>query len=137
MAGVIDPDFTGKLQVILHNFGHTVQSIKPGQRMAQLMIENASTVPVQIVESLATTTRGNHRFGSTETRIESSEKESTEETVPNNMTTTHIDNIGKPQYDIRIMPYQNHHHSHHYHNITMTQLSLHSTLSLPPPKLQS
>ena len=66
LAGVIDPDYRGDVTVLLQNFGNTHQIIKPGQRIAQLILENASMPPVNVVNDLVTTSRGNNGFGSTE-----------------------------------------------------------------------
>ena len=39
IAGVVDPDYTGNIGVVLHNFGTTEQKIVRGERMAQLIPE--------------------------------------------------------------------------------------------------
>ena len=64
-AGVIDPDYTGEIGVVLFNLGANEFLIQPGDRIAQLILEQAVTVPVQVVESLDMTTRGSGGFGST------------------------------------------------------------------------
>ena len=69
MAGVIDPDYTGEVKVILHNFGTTTQVVQPQQKIAQLILERAQTPTITIVESLATTIRGDKGFGSTDKPI--------------------------------------------------------------------
>ena len=66
LAGVIDPDYTGEVKVILHNFGQEPQEIAPQQKIAQLILENVATPSTKIVESLAETLRGNNGFGSTD-----------------------------------------------------------------------
>ncbi len=66
LAGVIDPDYTGEVKVILHNFGDEVQTITPQQRIAQIILEKVSTPTPTIVNELATTIRGERGFGSTE-----------------------------------------------------------------------
>ena len=66
MAGVIDPDYRGQLKVLLHNFGTKPQLIKPGQRIAQLIIERAHTPDVEPVDHLDDTDRGIHGLGSTD-----------------------------------------------------------------------
>ena len=40
LAGVIDPDYTGEVKVILHNFGKEQQTLEPQQRIAQAILEN-------------------------------------------------------------------------------------------------
>ena len=67
MAGVIDPDYRGHVKVLLHNFGKTPQLFKPGQRIAQLILERAHMPDVDIVPHLDDTDRGDKGFGSTET----------------------------------------------------------------------
>ena len=67
MAGVIDPDFTGNIGAVLHNFGQKSQTIKSGQKIAQLIFENISCPKVQQVRKLKSTRRANKGFGSTDT----------------------------------------------------------------------
>ena len=66
LAGVIDPDYRGELQIILQNFGSTIQTIQPQQRIAQLILEQAVTPPVITTSNLTETDRGDKGFGSTE-----------------------------------------------------------------------
>lgn len=49
-AGVIDSDYRGLLGVLLFNFGQEDFSIKPGDRIAQLVLERIETPDVQVVE---------------------------------------------------------------------------------------
>ena len=44
MAGVIDQDYTGTITVVLHNFGDTPQTLRRGDKIAQMVIENAGSV---------------------------------------------------------------------------------------------
>jgi dUTP pyrophosphatase len=67
LAGVVDADYRGELIVLL-----TVLSKSPaplvishGDRVAQLIIERASTPDVEVVDSLDDTSRGSGGFGST------------------------------------------------------------------------
>jgi dUTP pyrophosphatase len=71
LAGVIDPDYRGNVMVLIQNFGEEHQILKKGQRIAQLILENASTPPAQVVNDLVRTERGTQGFGSTETRSKS------------------------------------------------------------------
>ena len=64
-GGVIDPDFTGELQVLLHNCGTTPFTVNKGDRIAQLILERFESSPIQLVDSIAATTRGEQGFGST------------------------------------------------------------------------
>lgn len=67
-AGVIDPDYTGELKVVL--FNHDPKQtfvIRPGYRIAQLILERYETVDVEEVEGDMGiyTDRGVNGFGST------------------------------------------------------------------------
>jgi len=64
-AGVIDPDYTGEVKVLLFNDGEGHFEIKKGDRIAQLIIERCDTPPVEEVDSLDNTERGEGGFGST------------------------------------------------------------------------
>lgn len=64
-AGVIDADYRGPLGVILFNFGDVEFVIKKGDRIAQLILEKISILPVEDVEELDETNRGAGGFGST------------------------------------------------------------------------
>ncbi|UZJ54207.1 hypothetical protein CBS101457_003527 [Exobasidium rhododendri] len=64
-AGVIDSDYRGLLGVILFNFGSEDFAVKPGDRIAQLILERIETPEVEVVEDLDETTRGAGGFGST------------------------------------------------------------------------
>lgn len=43
LAGVIDPDYTGEVMVVLQNFGSTSQTLTSGDKIAQFVVEKAST----------------------------------------------------------------------------------------------
>ena len=64
-AGVIDPDFTGELQVVLFNHAKEDFVISKGDRIAQLVLEKYSDVPCVEVDELPSTERGDKGFGST------------------------------------------------------------------------
>ena len=66
MAGVIDPDYTGNVGVVLHNFGTTSQEVQHGDKVAQLLFEMVKTPKVKQVDVLTATERGNEGFGSTD-----------------------------------------------------------------------
>ena len=66
-AGVIDSDYTGPLGIVMINNGVKDFEIKPGDRVAQLLLERVSVPDVEEVESLEVTQRGNKGFGSTGT----------------------------------------------------------------------
>jgi len=64
-AGVIDADYRGEVGVVLFNLGTKEFTIAPGDRIAQLVLEQIVMVPVQEVTELETTVRGIGGFGST------------------------------------------------------------------------
>ena len=66
MAGVIDPDYTGNIGVVLHNFGSHPQSIKQNQKIAQLLFESITCPRMKSVPKLKTTRRANKGYGSTD-----------------------------------------------------------------------
>lgn len=65
LAGVCDSDFRGEIKVILINHGKEGFKIKKGDRIAQLILEKISSLPLEIVEELDDTKRGEGGFGST------------------------------------------------------------------------
>jgi deoxyuridine 5'-triphosphate nucleotidohydrolase len=65
-AGVIDPDYTGEILILLHNFGKETQRIEPGMKIAQFIVENSSCPIIEEVKELKSTHRGNNGFGSTD-----------------------------------------------------------------------
>ena len=74
-AGVIDPDFTGTIKVILHNFGDTTFDIKKGDRIAQLIMESYKAgTTTTTSKPLEPTDRGEGEFGSTGTRSSTMDK---------------------------------------------------------------
>ena len=65
-AGVIDPDYTGSIKVILHNFGPTPYTVKQGDRIAQLVLEKISQPDIKVdKKEFKQTKRGENGFGST------------------------------------------------------------------------
>ena len=64
-VGVIDSDYRGELMVPLHNHGKDVQTVLPGERIAQLAVIPYLTATFTEVESLTETERGEGGFGST------------------------------------------------------------------------
>lgn len=66
LAGVVDPDFRGQLMVVLLNTDrHTTVRIEPGERIAQAILEQASTAEVMEVNISDLTQRASGAFGST------------------------------------------------------------------------
>jgi len=64
-AGVIDPDYTGEIHVLLFNQGSETFEIKTGDRIAQLILERFEFHEVRQVDSITETVRGSGGFGST------------------------------------------------------------------------
>jgi dUTP pyrophosphatase len=69
LAGVIDPDYTGEVKVVLQNLDPTQPFvIRPGYRIAQLILEQCVTPEVNEIPGECTglvTERGTGGFGST------------------------------------------------------------------------
>ena len=86
-AGVIDPDYTGTLKIILHNFGSTPYTVTKGDRIAQLVLERYAKPKIEITtpNNIPATERGDQGFGSSDVTIR---------------TTTANDNNTPPQADI-------------------------------------
>lgn len=61
MAGVIDSDYRGEINIILYNSGYETFSYNKGHRLAQLIIQEYLTLE----EESIVYTRGNGGFGST------------------------------------------------------------------------
>ncbi len=64
-VGVIDSDYRGEFIVALHNHGDEMQTVVPGDRIAQLLIVPVLTPLYQECEELSDTNRGAGGFGST------------------------------------------------------------------------
>ena len=67
LAGVIDSDYRGELIILLINLGTESVSFKAGDRIAQLIIENAAPSTFEFADDLSDTTRGDGGFGSSGT----------------------------------------------------------------------
>ncbi len=64
-VGVIDSDYRGEIRVVLLNHSNQVQTVAPGERIAQLIITPVLTPAYDEVEELSDTQRGEGGFGST------------------------------------------------------------------------
>lgn len=64
-VGVIDSDYRGEFMVALHNHGAVPQTIRHGDRIAQLLITPVITPGFTEVSTLSDTDRGIGGFGST------------------------------------------------------------------------
>ena len=63
--GIIDSDYTGEVGVILHNASDDRFTVKPGDRIAQLLIVKCEHFMFNEVAELKQTDRGDGGFGST------------------------------------------------------------------------
>lgn len=64
-VGVIDSDYTGEIIVGLCNLSDEPYTIEPGERFAQLVVMNVTTVNIEWDEHPETTERSDGGFGST------------------------------------------------------------------------
>ena len=64
-VGVIDPDYRGEIMVSLFNHSKEIQTVEPGERIAQLVITPYITADWNVVDELEDTQRGEGGFGST------------------------------------------------------------------------
>ena len=66
-AGVVDRDYRGELKVVIFNHDlKDIYTVKPGYRIAQLVLEKVDCPEVEeILETLQETDRGDGGFGST------------------------------------------------------------------------
>ena len=67
LVGIIDSDYQGELKVSFWNRGTSPQSIRPLERIAQLLFLPIATPTLEIVEEMAESERGTGGFGSTGT----------------------------------------------------------------------
>ena len=82
-AGVIDADYTGDIQVMIHNFGNQPQQFQPGDKIAQLVIESINlSTPITWSSELPATERGSNGFGSSD-RVESTTTTVPDSNMPN------------------------------------------------------
>ncbi len=63
--GTIDADYRGEIKVILINLSAEEQTIQPGDRIAQMVLQKVEKIAWQPAETLDTTERGEGGFGST------------------------------------------------------------------------
>ena len=65
LAGVVDADYRGEIQCLLHNTGDKVVELPAQTKICQLIIEKIVTPTAVWVDSLPDTNRGEGGFGST------------------------------------------------------------------------
>ncbi len=63
--GTIDADYRGEVGVVLVNLGTEPFVVRPGDRIAQLVIAPVSRVALAVVSELPSTDRGDGGYGST------------------------------------------------------------------------
>ena len=66
--GTIDADYRGEIGVIMINLGQRTFEIKPGERIAQLVVTRYLRIELEEVPDLRATERGEGGFGHTGTR---------------------------------------------------------------------
>lgn len=62
--GTVDYGYTGSIRVTLFNLGDRSYTIRPGDKIAQLVIVPLCLPPLEIVDFLERTERGDNGFGS-------------------------------------------------------------------------
>ena len=63
--GTIDADYRGEIKVKLINFGKEEIAIKPGMRIAQMILCPIVRADLEVIDELPSTNRGEGGFGST------------------------------------------------------------------------
>ncbi|MDC3110778.1 dUTP diphosphatase [Pelagibacteraceae bacterium] len=63
--GTVDSDYRGEIKVILVNISNDKYTIKPGDRIAQMVLSQFIQGQFELVENLDETDRGSSGFGST------------------------------------------------------------------------
>ena len=63
--GTVDADFRGELKVVLINLSNETQTIHPGDRIAQMVIQKVEKVRLTQVNEINCTVRGEGGFGHT------------------------------------------------------------------------
>ena len=64
-VGVVDCNYRGEVCVALHNHGEYIREVKPGERIAQMVVMPYVNVSLELAEDLSDTDRGEGGFGST------------------------------------------------------------------------
>ena len=64
LAGVIDSDYRGEVRVVLVNHGREPFLVRPGDRIAQLLVQRVERVDFVAADALSKTIRGADGFGS-------------------------------------------------------------------------
>lgn len=64
-VGVIDWDYRGEIRVPLRNQSAVPFTVRPGDRIAQMVVVPVLTPPLELTEDLGSSARGEQGFGST------------------------------------------------------------------------
>ena len=84
-GGVIDPDYTGNIKIILHNFGDKPFQVHQHDRIAQLILEQYTTSNIVLTESIRKTQRSQKGFGSSGVHTDTpNDRNDTPHVVPHN-----------------------------------------------------
>ena len=63
--GTIDSDYRGEIKIPMINLSDELQTIDPGERVAQMVVAKYETISWMEVEDISPTERGSGGFGST------------------------------------------------------------------------
>ncbi len=63
--GTVDADYRGELKVVLINLSNEPQTLHPGDRIAQMVVQKVEKVTLVQVHEISSTTRGDGGFGHT------------------------------------------------------------------------
>jgi dUTP pyrophosphatase len=61
--GTVDSDYRGEIKVIIINHSDQAQEIKPGERVAQMVVQKVEKVQLKLVDNLQDSERGARGFG--------------------------------------------------------------------------
>jgi len=64
--GVVDPDYTGELKIIIYNGGHESAYIRHGQKIAQVVLLPYVNATLDALAEIPSTERGAKGFGSSD-----------------------------------------------------------------------
>lgn len=63
--GLVDADYTGSIRVVLFDHGMYSYTVEPGDKIAQIVVSPCLRPPLELVDRLDHTDRGDKGFGST------------------------------------------------------------------------
>lgn len=65
VAGVVDSGYRGEIIIVIRNFNSYAVVVKEGMKLAQMIILPSQTFPIEEVDNIDDTSRGEGGFGST------------------------------------------------------------------------